>query len=256
MAGARALCSAVVSFGLVSIPVKAYITASPQKFSFKRMSPKGNATSQKVFDATTNEEIRIADCLAGYEVEKGKMITFTDEEIDSFAAEKTNAIEMLCITDKVSLNPAHVEKAMYLAPDKSDKSYRLLNRCLNEEKKVAVCKWYARGKDNLVAIAAVGELLMMFQLYYAPEIRSPGVLFAKNSEPSDQEVVLGKMLMAQLTTDTFDLNNYRDEYLVQVECAIAAKAAGKKIEAVKQASTAAAFDLAALLQNSLKAKQG
>lgn len=253
MAGQRAICSATISFGLVSIPVKGYNTASAEKFSFKRISPKGNATSQKVFDAVTNEEIKIPDCQSGYEVEKGKFVIFTDEEMDTLAMEKSNTIEMLEVSDAVNLSPAVVEKAMYLAPEKSDKSYKLLARCLREEKKVAIAKWYSRGKDNLVAIAPVGDILMMFQLYYEPELRSPQILFAKGSDPTDQEVKLGKMLMAQLSTGKgFELGNYRDEYMVKVECAIAAKLAGKSIAAVKTEATAAAFDLAALLESSLK----
>jgi DNA end-binding protein Ku len=255
MAGMRALCSAVVSFGLVSVPVKAYLTASPEKVSFNRISPKGNRTKQKVVDAATGEEITITECIAGYEVAKDQYITFTDDELDALASEKSNVIEMLEITDKVSLSPAHVERALYLAPDKgADKSYKLLNRCLKDEGKVAIAKHYARGKDHLVAIAPVGELLMMFQLFYQNELRELGTNFAKNSDPSDKEIALGKLLMAQLTTDDFDFGKYKDEYLAKVEVAVEKKKNGEKIESVKQEVNAMAFDLAALLEQSMKKK--
>lgn len=255
MAGMRSVGSAVVSWGLVSIPVKAYITAKGEGFSFNMIAPSGNRIKQKIVDAESGEEVSRGDCKSGFEYEKGKFVVFTDEELDSMSAEKSNTIEMLEVTDKVSLSPAHVERALYLMPDKSDKSYRLLNRCLNEEKKVAVCKWYSRGKDHLVAIAAVGESLMMFQLYYKPELRSVDVSFAAGSTPTDKEVALGKMLLAQLSSEDFDLGAYKDEFASKVETAIATKVGGGRIEAVKQASQAVAFDLAALLESSLKAKE-
>lgn len=250
--GMRATGSATISWGLVSVPVKTYLTAKPESVSFNMISPKGNRVKFKVVDAETGEEISRSDCISGREVD-GNLITFTDDELDALAAEKSNTIEMCEITDKISLSPAHVERALYLAPDKGgDKAYKLLNRCLREVKKVAVAKYYARGKDHLVAIAPVGDLLMLFQLYYSPEIRELGLNFAKNSDPTDKEIGLGKMLLSQLATDNFNLDTYKDEYAGRVETAIATKKSGGKIEAVKKEAAAAAFDLATLLESSLK----
>lgn len=255
MAGSRSVGSAVISWGLVSIPVKAYLTASADGFSFNMITPAGNRVKQKLVDAVTGDEVKRSDCVSGYEVEKGKYVTFTDEELDALAADKSNSIEMLAVTDKINLSPAFVEKALYLSPDKSDKSYKLLNRCLREDKKVAVCKWYSRGKDHLVAIAAVGEILMMFQLYYKSEIREFDAKFGNGSDPTDKEVSLGKMLLAQLSVENFDLGTYKDEFAGRVEAAIATKQGGGKIESVKEEVRAAAFDLAALLESSLNAKK-
>lgn len=252
MAGARAICSATISFGLVSIPVKGYLAAKTDSYSFNMITPKGHRVKQKLVDAETGEEVQRSECISGYEVEKGKYITFTDEEIDSFSAEKNNVIEICEVVSNVSLSPDKVERALYLSPDKSDKAYKLLSRCLTEENKVAICKWYARGKDHLVAIAPVGGLLMMFQLFYKEELREFSIDFGKNSDPSDKEVSLGKVLISQLSSDRFDLSSYKDEYSSRVETAIAKKMNGEKLEAFKQEVQESAFDLAALLENSLK----
>lgn len=253
MAGMRSVGSGIVSFGLVSIPIKAYLTASSESFSFNMITPDGNRVKQKLVDAITLKDVERADTKKGYEYEKDKFIVFTDEELKQLEGERSNHIEIKEVTNNIKLNPATVEKAYYLAPDKSDKAYRLLVKCLSATKKVAVCKWLTRGRDHLVALAPMGDLLMMFQMYYAHELRKFPFAFSKNSEPSDKEVDLANRLLGQLSSDKFDLESYKDQYAERIKIAIARKQAGETIEVIKDAPVQDAFDLSALLESSLKA---
>jgi DNA end-binding protein Ku len=249
--GARAICSATVSFGLVSIPVKAYKTSSDDKVSFKMITKNGNGVKMQFRDVGTDEVVTKGECDSGYEIGDGKFVVFTDDELDSLAGAKNNYIEIVEVSDSVDLSPHHVEQALYLSPDGSEKAYSLLAKCLKATKRVAVCKWYSRGKDHLVAIAPVGKLLMMFKLYYATELRSLDVSI--NSEPSDKEVTLANKLLDQLhNKKQFNLSAYKDEVLERMRDAIAKKQNGEKLELVKPKADVGAFDLEALLAGSLK----
>lgn len=254
MAGARAVASPTITWGLVSVPCKAYLASSSESLSFHMLSPKKNRVKMQFIDAVTGEVVDKGICTKGYEYEKGKSLELTEEDLKCLDGEKNNYIEIESITSDINLSPERIEKAYYLAPDKSDRSYKLLVKCLNDMKKVAVAKFFTRGRDHLVALAPAGDTLMMLQLYYAPEVRECPVSIGKNNEPSDKEVELGKMLMAQLGTE-FNFNSYKDEYSSKVEAAIARKLNGEKLESVKQEVKAVAFDLAALLESSLKVKK-
>lgn len=252
MAGARAVASPTITFGLVSIPTKAYVAASSESFSFNLITKNGNRVKQLLVDSITGEKVERGECSKGYEYEKDKYIILNDDELKALEGEKNNYIEICEVVSDMNLSPACVEKAYYLSPDKSDRSYKLLAKCLKSAKKIAVGKWQTRGKDNLVALVPSGDLLMMFQLYYAPELRDMSQTFAKNSEPSDKEVQLAGALLEQLYSKDFDLNKYKDEYCERVAVAIAKKQNGEEVSVVKQGAEAVAFDLAALLERSLK----
>lgn len=253
MAGARAICSGTVSFGLVSIPVKAYKTASDDKVQFNMITKKGNRVKMQFVDAITKEVIDRNQTDNGFEYEKDKFVVFTDAELDSLAGEKNTHIEILEVASDVNLSPSHVEDALYLSPNDSDKAYRLLATALRTSKRVAVCKWYTRGKDHLVAIAPVGDVLMMFKLYYEKELRPIHVSFDAKSEPSEKEITLANRLLDQLSTKSFKLGKYEDEYLSRVRTAVELKKAGKALPAApEEKKDAGAFDLEALLAGSLK----
>lgn len=254
MAGARAICSATVSFGLVSIPVKAYKTSGEEKASFNMITKKGNRVKMQWLDAVTNEVINKGECVSGFEYEKDKYVTFTDAELDGLAGAKNTYIEIIEVSGDVSLSPQNVEQALYLAPNNSDKAYRLLATALRATRRVAVCKWYSRGHDHLVAIAPVGDVLMMFKLYYKSELRDVHVSFDRTSEPTEKEITLATRLLDQLANKKgFNLESYHDEYLARVKDAVQKKINGEAIPVGEEPKNdGGAFDLEALLAGSLK----
>jgi len=227
----RSVASATISVGLVSIPVKAYLSASPDRVSFNWLTPEGHRVKQKCVDAETGVEIQRSEIVSGYEISKDEFIQFTDEELNLVSGEKNNVIEVHQFSSNVNLSPLHVERVLFLGPDKSDRAYRLLSHCLGKTNKVAVCKWYVRGKDHLVVLSSSPQqVLLMHQMYYQSELRELGMNFAAGSEPGEQEVKLGTQLIKSLS-GVFDLAAYRDEYLERLTNAITVKQQGKKLTA-------------------------
>eukprot|EP00697_Spironema_sp_BW2_P014219 gnl/Spiro4/4614_TR2305_c1_g1_i2.p2 gnl/Spiro4/4614_TR2305_c1_g1~~gnl/Spiro4/4614_TR2305_c1_g1_i2.p2 ORF type:complete len:338 (+),score=36.67 gnl/Spiro4/4614_TR2305_c1_g1_i2:2784-3797(+) len=269
MAAARSCGSPTISFGLLSIPTKLYLAAASESFSFNMITPLkedaegnvsgGNRVKQKLIDAVTGEEVQKGDCDRGYEYAKDQFVIFTDEELDSLAGEKANSIELVEFASDTVFDPLHVEKAYYLAPDKgAEKAYRLLVRTLEKTGKVAVGKWYSRGKDHLVILVPAGKdsaslHLTMFQMYYANEVRGFEYQFSDKSEPTEGEVEMAKMLISKLSTKNFDVKKYNDEFAERIRSAIDAKIADPEQE-VKAGgkSTASVVDLLALLKASLE----
>jgi|SRR5271166_5099293 len=253
MSSMRSIGTNVLSFGLITIPMKTYITASEDKVSFHWLSPAGNRISQKKIDSVSGEEVEQENIQHGYAIDKNNCIAFTTDELEAIRGDKKNVIEVSDIVPMPNIRPEHIEKSLFLAPDKSDKSYRLFHKCLLTANKVAVCKWFARGKDNLVIVAPHDEnILIMHQLFYQNELRELATNFAKGSEPSESEVKLGMQLLKKMSSgNAFDLSLYKDEYILRVEEAVKAKT---NHEAPVIADAKPAFvmnDLAALLEKSL-----
>ena len=93
---ARASGSGTISFGLVSIPFKLYTATSAQSVSFNQLHKKcGSRIKQQLICPVDNEVIQRTDIVKGYEYQKDKYVQFTDEELKSLEAERTDRIDIV-----------------------------------------------------------------------------------------------------------------------------------------------------------------
>src|SRR5690606_1631246 len=150
-----------------------------------------------------------------------------------------------------------VEKTYYLSPDKGgDKAYRLLAQSITESGKVAVGRWSARGKEQLVLIRPYKDGLLLHQMFYADEVRSfdevdKGATF----EFKDAERELARKLIAELSSDRFDAEKYHDEFVDRVHAAVAQKTAGQEVSLAREVPKAQIIDLFEALKASLTQAQ-
>lgn len=251
MSSMRSIANTTITLGLLSIPVKMYISAAPEKVSFKWISPKGNAVKQKLFDGETNEEMQHKDIKLGYEAGDATVL-FTDDELDLITCEKKNVIEIIECTDAANISPLTVERALYLAPDKSDKAFLLLHHALTETKKTAIAKWYCKGRDNLLALAVIGPHIVAHQMYYSGEIREVAASYAKNAEPSPEDVKLASALIEKMTNANYDLNAFKDEYKTRLEAAVELKLKGKNVGERALNNVTKSTSLTSKLEKSIK----
>ncbi|MEZ4219745.1 MAG: Ku protein [Polyangiaceae bacterium] len=257
--GARAIASGTISFGLVAIPVKLYTAASSEQARFNMLHEKcGGRLKMQFYCPTDDEVVERKDTVKGYEYAKGQFVRFTEEELKSLEAARSGSMEIVEFVPLSAVDFVQVEKSYYLGPDKGgDKPYRLLSQCMVSQEVVAVGRWSARGKEQLVLIRPFGEDgLMLHQLYYANEVRSfadidTGAVF----EFSDAERDLASKLIAQLTHDEFDASRYRDTYEERVRTAVDEKVAGAEITIAPEAPKAKIIDLFEALKKSLSEAQ-
>ena len=249
----RSTGSATISFGLVAIPVKLYLTASEDRVSFKMIAPKTkNRVNQKIVDSVTGEEVNRGECLSGYEYKKNSIVVFTDEELATMGApaDKKDSIEIDQFVPN-ELSPLRVEKSYFIGPQKgADKAYTLLRMLLNKSNKMAVGKWYARGKEHLVAITPHEDGLLVHQMYYNTEMRSFDNTCAK-LQVTDAELAMGLQLVNHLSKPVFDVSEYHDGFVQSVAAAAETKINGGTLALDDKPATAPSTDLMAALQASL-----
>ena len=251
----RAIASGTVSFGLVSIPVKLFTAASSEQVSFNMLHKKcgGRVKQQYICPTDDNEVVDRKDMVKGYEHARGQYVLFTEEELKAFESERSNAIEITEFVPLASVDFVHVEKSYYLGADKGgDKAYRLLSQAMTHKKVVAVGRWAARGKEQLVLVRPYQEGLILHQLYYANEVRSfEEVDPAAKVTISDKEHELAEKLIDQLTSAAFEAQKYHDTFSDKVRAAVEQKAAGQEITVAPEAPKAQIIDLFDALKRTL-----
>jgi DNA end-binding protein Ku len=254
---ARALASGTISFGLVSIPVKLYTAAASEQVHFNMLHTKCKGRIKMQYYCPTDDEVvERGDLLKGYEYTRGNYAIFTEEELKALEAERSNGIDIVEFVPLASVDFVQVERSYYLGPDKGgDKPYRLLSEAMRGAKKVAVGRWSARGKEQLVLIRPYGkDGLILHQLYYANELRTfadidTGATFSF----SDVERDLAQKLIEQLSVDEFQSEKYADTYSDRVRAAVEQKVAGEEITVAPEQPKAQIIDLFEALKRSISA---
>ncbi len=252
---ARATASGTISFGLVAIPVKLYTAASSEQVRFNMLHDKcGSRVKMQYFCPVDQEVVERADLIKGYEYTRSQYVRFKDEEIKALEGDRSNGIEIVEFVPLSSVDFVQVEKTYYLGPDKGgDKPYLLLSESMHKQGVVAVGRWAARGKEQLVLVRPYAKGgLVLHQLYYANEVRDfeavdRGVGFSFSEIERD----LAEKLIAELTADEFDPANYADHYEERVRAAVEKKVAGQEITVAPEAPKAQIIDLFEALKKSL-----
>ena len=256
---ARAIGSANIAFGLVSIPVKVYSSSeSGSGISFNMLEEKtGARVKQQYISSQTGEVVARDEMIKGYEFAKGQYVTFTNDELKSFETEANRAVEIQEFVPISKVDPIYLEKAYYLGPDKGgDRPYMLLRAAMEKTKRAALAKYAVRGKQYLVLVRPMGEGLVMQQLRYAHEIRSITDVPLGEGEVNASELKLAVQLVEQIASDEFLPENYEDEVKQRIEEAIARKVEGKEVTAEPTEETRARIiDLMEALKTSLGDKK-
>ena len=259
--GPRALATATITFGLVTVPVRLYPTASVSGgLSFHMLHEKDRSRlKQQYVCVREGTVVPRSEIVKGFEVSKGRYVVLTDEELRALDAQASRGIEIAEFVPEDSLSPVFIERHYYLGPDGGGaKAYALLADAMADQKLLAIARYAARGKDYLVALRAWKGRLLMHQLFHQDEVRAPAALPAPRTHARPAEVELAKRLIESIASDRFDPSLYEDEVRKRVRKLIARKAKGQSIEAPAEEAPRKAdvIDLMAALKASLESRKG
>jgi DNA end-binding protein Ku len=257
---ARAIGTATVSFGLVSIPVKLFsATESSAAVTFNWLHKKCHTRlRQQYVCPKDNETVSRDDMIKGYEFAKDRYVTFTPDELKALEEEATQSIDITEFVPIAKIDPIYFERPYFLGPDKGgDKAYRLLAKAMIETGRAALGRYAARGKQYLVLLRPMGDGLVMQQLHYADEVRSFADIEIATGDVKDAELRLATQLVDQISTDEFHPEAYKDDVRERMREQIQKKVEGEEIAAAPQpaAQGARIIDLMEALKASLATKR-
>ena len=258
---ARSIASLTISFGLVSIPVKLFSATEASKAISFNLLHKTCGSRLKQQYLCVKEEIPVAreEMVKGYEFTKDQYVMFTPEELKAMEEAGTHTADITEFVPVESVDPIYFDKAYYLAPDKGGaKPYALLAKALSESGRCAVGRWAARGKQYIVMIRPIEDLvegLVMQQLLYAGEVRPMREIDIPKTEVKAAELKLAQQLIEQQASEKFDPAQYKDEVRERIETAVQKKVEGQEITSTEQPETGAqVIDLMEALRASLEKK--
>lgn len=252
---ARATSSTTISFGLVSIPVKLYTATSAQDVHFNQLHKTcGSRIKQKLVCAAEDVPVERNDLVKGFEVAKNQYVQFTEEELHALEAERFATLDLVEFVPESTVDFIYIERSQYLGPDKGgEKAFNLLTKAMRRMERIAVGRYWSRGKVQLVLLRPYKKGLILHQVYYANEVRSyDEVELGPDLAFSDAEQQLAERLIEQLSQDAFAPDKFHDEYADRVRKAAEQKAAGQQITTAPEQPAAQIIDLFEALKQSLR----
>ena len=256
---ARSIATLTLSFGLVSIPVRLYsATESASSIRFNLLARDGSRLKQQYISEKTQRVVPRAEMVKGYEFEKDHFVIFTAEELDALEEESSHVVDIVAFIPEQSVDPLYYDKPYLLAPDKRGaKPYALLAEAMRKSGRCALAKWAWKAKQYVVQIRPAEGGMVLQQLLYAAEVRSFADLNIEPATVTPAELQLALQLIGQISQDSYDASQYKDEERQRILDAIDRKIAGKQIVATthdEQPTSGQVIDLMEALKASLQKK--
>jgi len=251
---ARAIDTATIAFGLVSIPIKIYSTSEPShEIHFHLIHEGCGERLKQQYICPRHGEVTRAEMSKGFELTKGNFVELSKDELKALEAVASDEVAIREFVPAVAIDPIYVERTYFLGPGKGgERAYRLLRDALEAAELVGVAAYAARGKEYVVMVRPFEDGLAMHQLRYPDEIKSwSEVPVGRLAKPTHAELGLAGQIIEQLRHDTFDPTQYTDEVKDRVRKLIAKKAKGGEIVAPPEAPKPVVTDLMEALKASL-----
>lgn len=229
---ARATSSGTICFGLVSIPIKVYAATRSKSVHFNMLHAKDKARlKQQYLCSGCGDVVERSDTVKGYEYSRDQYVVMADEELKALEKQSDRSIEIEEFIPIEKVDPVFFEKSNLLGPDKGGvKAYGLLRQAMADSGKVALGRFAARGKQQLVLLRPTGEGLLMHGLHYADEVRGfEDIDLGDAVELKKGELDLAHQLIDQLTSSRFEPDKYEDDYRRSVLEMVDRKVAGEEV---------------------------
>lgn len=230
---ARAYWKGHLRLSLVSIGVEIYnAVESASEISFRQIhKPSGRRVNyEKVVQGIG--KIDNADIVKGYEVDTDTYVTLAPEEIEALKLESKKTIDLTQFVDANEIDTRYFERPYFVVPTDAlaGEGYVVIREALKKSGKVGLAQVTIGGREWLVAIAPLGNGLVMEMLRYSEELRDPADFFDEvpTTKPEKEMVDLALQLIDKKSA-AFKPENYEDHYQTALKDLVQAKLKGRKI---------------------------
>ncbi len=256
----RSVWTGSISFGLVSIGVKALTAVHDHDVHFHQLERRTGARigNQKI-SKESGDPVDSDDIEMGYEISKGRYVTFDPSEIDELRPSSTRTIHVSDFVQLEDIDPVYYERTYWLAPtdEGAEQAYRLLAAAMEDAQQVGIGTVVMRNKQYLTAIRPLKGALAMSTMRFADEvvdIEDVDEIPTGRTSASKKELALANQIIEALAAD-WDPARYEDTFTDELKSLIEAKERGDEIvaEAEEEPEGGKVLDLMAALQASVDA---
>jgi DNA end-binding protein Ku len=234
----RALWNGSLSFGLVNVPVQLASAARDLDLHFRQLHKKDSAPiEQRRYCSQDDAEVEWEEVGRGYELDNGKQVVLTDEELASVQPEKTRTIDIEAFVDLDEVDPIYFAHPWFLVPmgesQGTRRAYRLLVEVMESTNRAALGRFVMRTKEYLVLVRPRDGLLSLTTMLFHDEVRPSKDVAPGGRKPAKDKIEQAVAVIESLSTD-WDPERYTDCYRERLERIVAQKKKGQRVKAPQE----------------------
>jgi DNA end-binding protein Ku len=258
---ARALWSGSLSFGLVNVPVQLFSAVRDHDLHFRQLHEKdGSPIETRRFCSAEDEEVPFEEVGHGYELDSGKEVVLSDEELAAAAPRKTRTIDIAAFVDLADVDPVYFDHPYFLLPEGdaegTRRAYALLVEVMQGTERAALGRFVLRTKEYLVAVRVRDDLLSLTTMRFHDEVRPTKPVPGGGRKPAKERLDRAVTLIEAMSVD-WDPARYEDRYRERLLEVIECKKKGKRITVPEDEDEPSPIpDLMAALEQSLAQATG
>lgn len=195
-----------------------------------------------------------ADIVKGFEVEKGRYVVLTQDEINNVKLETTRSLDIERFVDEVDIDRLYWNDPYFLVPDgeMAVEAFTVIREAMAASGKVALGRLVMHQRERLMALEPRDLGILAYTLRSKDEVRSAQDAFAAipDVKPDKKMVEIAAKIIEQQEGD-FDPSQFTDRYEEALRALIADKEEGRTISAPEQPREAEVSDLMEQLRASL-----
>src|SRR3954464_1934949 len=263
---ARALWTGSLSFGLVNVPVQLVSAVRDLDLHFRQLHEKDNVPVEtQRWCSEEQKEVPYEAITHSYELDSGKAVIVTDEDLEAVEPRKTRTIDIEEFVDLEEVDPIYFDHPYWLVPAGDDqgavRAYRLLLGVMEQTDHAALGRFVMRAKEYLAIVRARDGALTLTTMRFHDEVRATKDVpstSGKSTKPAKKELDAAVELIEALGAD-WKPDRYEDRYRKRLQKVVNKKSKGQTIDAPDdgKGQPDAVPDLMAALEESLaEAKKG
>jgi DNA end-binding protein Ku len=226
----RSIWTGSIGFGLVNIPVKLYSAIQDSRLDLDMLDKKNHARIRYLrVNENTGKEVPWEQIVKGF-LYNDEYVILDDADFEEASPKKSKIIEIESFVEESEIDDIYFENPYFIEPDKGGlKAYELLMKTLQKTHKVGLGRFVLRTQEHLVVVRPRDNYLLLQQLRFEEELRSPDDLSlpGSNVRVTKKELDMAAELVKQYSAP-FDISQYKDEYRQELMKIIKAKATGKR----------------------------
>lgn len=254
----RAYWKGFLRLSLVSCPIALFpATSEREKIRFHQLNKAtGNRIRYRKVDEDSGDEVEQADIIKGYEVEKGRYIELTPEELEAVAIESIRMIDIDRFVPEKEIGDLYLGNPYYVVPDGEvgAQAFAVIREAIKQEGMVALGRVVFTSREHIMALKPRGKGLMGVTLRYPYEVRKEEEYF---DDIPDEKVTKDMLELARHIVETksghFHPEKFEDRYEDALKDLLKKKQHGERIVPANGNEPSKVINLMDALRRSVKA---
>jgi len=228
----RASWNGFLRLSLVSCPVSLVpATTEAKRIRFNQLNAKtGNRVQQQLIDSKTGEVVDRDDIVKGYEHDRGRYVTISDDELKALQIESSKIIDLDRFVDRDEVDPIYLDTPYYVYPDGeiAAETFRVIGEAMTHKNKVGLGRVTISSRERQVLVEPRDAGLVMSTVRSSEEVR-PAEFGPPAKGEIDADMVAIAESIIERRSGPFDPASFHDQYQDALRELVAKKTKGQVV---------------------------